>query len=260
MDSISNDNPFESKQASLTSELYLTDSPSKPNKIETVVRKKSGSIVLPKYTKPESKFLLASETKNLKLQANPSVASKNSISGNSEQKSEGDRSSLIGSFVGPNSSLITTPTNTKIEKKLFQGAEPRQFAKSVATAIDLKAKKKRKLIRHCKDDPVPEPEEEEEIPSEKEEWLYKFNSDNEFYKAFVKKFSLDFKFANQKNSFTLTSKRDLSLEERRKIAEGYIADLNELELADLNKRLQSKINEIEERKYVSQPIYNINNK
>lgn len=248
MEAASNENFFDTKQTSLTSDLYIPDSPSKQAKTE-IVRKKSGNVAPVKITKPDSKFLIASEPKNSRMQANPSIASKNSISANSEQKSEGDRSSLIGSFVGPNASTSTTPINTKLEKKLLV-IEPKQFAKSVASAIELKTKRKRKLIRHCKDDPVPEPEEEEEIPSEKEEWLYKFNSDNEFYSAFANKFYQDFKIANQKNSFTLISKRELSQEERRKIAEAYISELNETDLTELANRLKSKMNEIEERKYV----------
>lgn len=175
-----------------------------------------------------------------------------------DKMSEGEKNSSLKSSVVANSSqnqnvanLNNSPSNRKLE--------PKNLAKNMIVNIDsinnkstsasplIKGKKKKKLIKHCKDDP--EPEVEEEI-SEKEEWLYKFNSDNEFYLGFYNKFYNGFKVSSN-NKFTLSYKRQLSLAEKKKIHEEYLDSLGYDELNKLAELVNSKISKEDELKQVS---------
>lgn len=174
-----------------------------------------------------------------------------------EQKSEGDKQSSISIMQNANtnnlSNLSQTPSSytgsgVKYEKKVSLKDE-KAFVKSIANVVDKKGKKKRKIIKHCKDDPVPEPE-KDDAESEKDECPYKFSTDDEFYLAFHSKFYQDFKISNQNNSLTLSSKRELSNADQKCISESYISQLNEHDLKLLSQCLIIKIKEIEENSIV----------
>lgn len=179
----------------------------------------------------------------------PSV---NSIDTNLKKSKEGIVKSLLAFESKPESSganavtpsSLGGPTSNVKDKKsvLF---ESKLFSKTVANAVnERKSKKKRKIIKHCDDDAALELEEDESI-SEKEEFAYKFNSDNEFYLAFHSKFFQGFKASNI-ISFTLTHKKALSKEEIKQISLAYIDKLDAEELCELSKQMQTKIQEQEE--------------
>ncbi len=127
----------------------------------------------------------------------------------------------------------------KIEKKSeFINNLVGSLAKGGKQALEDKNKKKKRLIKHCADDPEPEEVIEESEPEvEKDDFIYKFHSDKEFYSAFCKKFYNDFKISSIKTSqFTITSRKALSNDDTKSLVENYFdsnLDLNEL------KRLQA---------------------
>lgn len=143
----------------------------------------------------------------------------------------------------------------KIEKKSeFLNNLVGSLAKEGKQALDDKGKKKRKLIKHCADDPKPEEVIEESEPEvEKDDFIYKFKSDKEFYQSFCKKFYNDFKITSIKTSqFTLTSKKALGAQDTKVLVENYFDSIDLSELRRLQGILNRKIDMNEERMNVSQ--------
>ena len=114
------------------------------------------------------------------------------------------------------------------------------------------ARKKKKLIKHCEDEPEKEVVEVSESEPEGENWLHKFKSDKEFYNAFCKKFYNDFKISSIKsNSFTITSNKSLTLQDKQFMVETYIENAKLDELNRLQDLINRKIGIQEEKSIVS---------
>lgn len=116
-----------------------------------------------------------------------------------------------------------------------------------------KGKKKKKIIKHCANDPEPdtivESEPEQEI---EDEYAYKFKNDKEFYNAFCKKFYNDFKITSIKsNQFSITSSKQLNLDDARNIVDNYIEAVDLQELKRLDAIIHRKIDMNEEKYWVN---------
>lgn len=196
---------------------------------------------------------ILSNPRVLKAHQNGQGILKNSMSINFEKVSDRDKQSPLSSFVGANSNSSQTPPSNarsamKMEKKVIL-KESNLFAKSIANAIDMKGKKKKKLIKHCKEDPA-QLEEDEEAVSENS-CPYRFSTDNEFYLAFHSKFYQDFKISHQSSSFILNNQSEMSIADQKRMVEAYVSNLSSNELKDLWERHMSKLKEIEEKSTVT---------
>ena len=159
---------------------------------------------------------------------------------NSDSKS--NKSSFIGNIVA---NAVNEPKKSIFTDKLFE--------KKLQAAINDKfKKKKRKLIKHCADDPKEEQEvEEEDLPEE--DYLYKFKNDDELYKTFCSKFHSDHKISSNKNSsFSILS--NLTEEDKIKIIEKYMKELKYESLLKIKNGIVTIMTKEEEQRSVS--LYN----
>lgn len=107
--------------------------------------------------------------------------------------------------------------------------------------------KKRKIIKHVKDDPEKKIIEEVEEPKKEETYLYKLKTNQELYQTYTKKFCNNYKISNIKEcQLSLKSERQLSENEIFNIVNSYIESANIKQLEQLDESIKRKIKMIEE--------------
>lgn len=193
----------------------------------------------------KSSFVTANSSNNNK--DNQTNLNSNSINNNSCTIPKSNRKSIqVGAM---NNSLKSGGANAIFNLQSINSVSNNATNKEKLDDKKLSpTKRKKKIIKHVADDPI----EVDESVSEKEDWLYKFNSDEEFYKEFYKKFYKGFKKSNiEENRFTLSHSKVLSIEERKAIAMNYLSELTYEDLKDVIKTYQDKIEKQEEKTLVS---------
>lgn len=200
---------------------------------------------------PDTKLIKdLKENKEVKELKDLNIKEINSNANNNSNNSKDINKEPTSTSSRGNNKLKTLKIDRKSE---FLNTLVGSLAKGGKQALDDKSKKRKKLIKHCADDPEPEEVIEESEPEiEKDDFVYKFKSDKEFYSAFCKKFYNDFKISAIKtNQFTITSRKALSSDDSKILVENYFDSCNYEELKRLQGILNRKIDMNEEKMNVS---------
>lgn len=146
-----------------------------------------------------------------------------------------------------NKNLLVEGLNKKMGLNLNFGADKDKDKEDV---------KKRKIIKHVKDDPEKKIIEEVEEPKKEETFLYKLKTNQELYQAYTKKFCNNYKISSIKDcQLSLKSVKKLEDDEILNIVYSYIDNSNFKQLEQLEENIKRKMKMIEEIENVRLILY-----